>query len=157
MNKENKIDAIANRGPAYIERYVRKSIDIADRLYILMQEREMSQKDLAKALQKSPSEINKWLSGQHNFTVKTMAAIEEVLQTNLFTIPCGKRQLNYYPEQGWAEELARMIENGEMVKVKLPTGLEWNVLDQKKNSNPLPKKSTPTNPTEVGAVFAFAA
>ena len=157
MNKENKIDAIANRGPAYTKRYVRKSIDIADRLFILMQEKEMSQKDLAKALKKSPSEINKWLSGQHNFTVKTMAAIEEVLQSNLFSIPCGKRQMKYYPEQGWAEELARMIENGEMIKVKLPSGLEWNVLDHKKNSNPLPKKSTPTQPSTEGAVFAIAA
>ena len=39
--------------------------------------------DLAKALNKRPSEITKWLSGTHNFNVSTLFDIENVLRINI--------------------------------------------------------------------------
>lgn len=39
--------------------------------------------DFAKALNKQPSEITKWLSGTHNFNTDTLFDIEEVLETKL--------------------------------------------------------------------------
>jgi hypothetical protein len=44
------------------------------------------QKDFAKAMSKTPSEISKWLSGTHNFTADTLFDIEWVLEINLFQI-----------------------------------------------------------------------
>jgi ribosome-binding protein aMBF1 (putative translation factor) len=40
-------------------------------------------KDLAKALGKKPSEISKYLSGTHNFTIDTLSDLEEVLNIKL--------------------------------------------------------------------------
>lgn len=42
--------------------------------------------DFAKEMKKSPSEISKWLSGTHNFTVDTLSDIECVLQIQLLNI-----------------------------------------------------------------------
>jgi len=39
--------------------------------------------DLAKALNKRPSEISRWLSGTHNFSLKTLHDIDEILNIGL--------------------------------------------------------------------------
>lgn len=39
----------------------------------------MDQKDLARLMRKNESEISKWLSGTHNFTLRTIASISEAL------------------------------------------------------------------------------
>ena len=157
MNNKQKISKITSKAPAYTRRYVRKSIDISDRIFLLMEELDLSQKDLAKALGKSPSEINKWLGGQHNFTIKTLAAIEEILNTNLVVVPGGKRQLKYYPEAGMAHELVRIIENGEVADLKFLADLEWVILDQKKKSNPIPRKTEPPKDKPSGELHFMVA
>jgi len=43
-------------------------------------------KDLAEALGKKPSEISKYLSGTHNFTIDTLADLEEVLGIQLLNL-----------------------------------------------------------------------
>jgi ribosome-binding protein aMBF1 (putative translation factor) len=43
-------------------------------------------KDLAKALGKKPSEISKYLSGTHNFTIDTLSDLEEVLGIQLLNL-----------------------------------------------------------------------
>lgn len=40
-----------------------------------MQERGLSKKQLADAIGKRPSEITRWLSGEHNFTISTLAML----------------------------------------------------------------------------------
>ena len=45
--------------------------------------RDMNKSEFAKSLNKSPSEISKWLSGTHNFTVETLYEIEQALNINL--------------------------------------------------------------------------
>jgi len=42
--------------------------------------------ELAKALNKRPSEISKWLSGTHNFTVDTLWDIEKALNVKLVNL-----------------------------------------------------------------------
>lgn len=42
---------------------------------------------LAEAMNKNPSEITKWLSGTHNFTLETLCLIESYLDVTLFVIP----------------------------------------------------------------------
>lgn len=51
------------------------SFAISDRIVFLMEEKGLSKKGLADALGKRPSEVTKWLSGQHNFTVSTLAML----------------------------------------------------------------------------------
>ena len=53
----------------------RLSFQISNRLDFLMKEKGLSKKQLADALGKRPSEITRWLSGEHNFTISTLAML----------------------------------------------------------------------------------
>ncbi|GAB4039234.1 helix-turn-helix domain-containing protein [Spirosoma gilvum] len=69
------------------ERLVNKLLDISERVHFLLKEKGMSQKDLAVTLNKSESEISKWLSGSHNFELKTIIRIESALKEEVVIIP----------------------------------------------------------------------
>jgi transcriptional regulator with XRE-family HTH domain len=49
------------------------------RINELIKAKGYTQKDLAEKLNKRPSEINKWLKGNHNLTLKTIAKLEAQL------------------------------------------------------------------------------
>lgn len=51
------------------------SFAISNEIYRLMQERGLTKKQFADALGKKPSEVTKWLSGQHNFTIRTISML----------------------------------------------------------------------------------
>ncbi|RAJ93253.1 helix-turn-helix protein [Larkinella arboricola] len=80
-------DRIAARTPAQTRRTVAKMLDVADRIHDILQQKGMSQKDLAVALRKSESEISKWLSGTHNLELKTIIRIEEALGEEILVVP----------------------------------------------------------------------
>lgn len=61
--------------PDDIQREVDLEFAISFRINDLMQQRGLSKLEFAKALGKRPSEITKWLSGQHNFTLRTIALL----------------------------------------------------------------------------------
>ena len=44
-----------------------------------MERKNINQNTLAKMLGKTPSEISKWLSGTHNFTLKSIQKLESIL------------------------------------------------------------------------------
>lgn len=69
------------------ERYIRISMDLAAQISAHLKDKGWNQAKFAKKLKKEESEISKWLSGTHNFTVKTLALIESVLDKDLFIIP----------------------------------------------------------------------
>ena len=54
---------------------VRLSFQITNRHDFLMKEKGLSKKQLADAIGKRPSEITRWLSGEHNFTISTLAML----------------------------------------------------------------------------------
>lgn len=61
--------------PEDIKAEVALSFAISDRIDFLMQQRGLTKKQFADALGRRPSEITKWLSGQHNFTIATLAML----------------------------------------------------------------------------------
>ncbi len=67
--------------------YIRKMGDITVRIHQLMEKKNISQKDLAGLLKKQPSEICKWLSGEHNLTIKSLIKLEAELGADIFTVP----------------------------------------------------------------------
>lgn len=66
-----------------IEKFVNKSVEISDRIEEILKKKNISQRELADKLGKSESEISKWLSGTHNFTIKSIAKIESVLEDEI--------------------------------------------------------------------------
>ena len=59
---------------------------ISDKIYELMQERGLSKKQFADAIGRRPSEITKWLSGQHNFTISTLAMLSVFFGKPIITV-----------------------------------------------------------------------
>lgn len=78
---------ILNNIPPEIEEEVRLSMEISLRIQDLMRQQGMTQSDLARSLKKSPAEINRWLSGTHTFTTKTIAKLQCVFKKSIINIP----------------------------------------------------------------------
>ena len=55
------------------------SVSIANRIYEILEAKGMTQKDLAKRLGKTETEVSRWLSGTHNLTLSTICKISAAL------------------------------------------------------------------------------
>ncbi len=64
--------------PEY-EALVNLSVEISDRIEERLKAKGITQKEFAEQLGKSESEVSKWMSGMHNFTLKSIVKIETVL------------------------------------------------------------------------------
>lgn len=62
------------------------SFGIAERIIEILKKNNLTQKDLARKLHKRESEISKWLTGRHNFTMQTIAKVETALGCKLIDI-----------------------------------------------------------------------
>jgi len=97
-----KLEKLLNKHPE-TEKFVTKSMDIADQISQFLVEKNWTQKEFARRMGKQESEISKWLSGQHNFTIKTITNIETVFGKNLIWIP------QYLAEYVSVEDLTRIL------------------------------------------------
>ncbi len=73
--------------PNYSRKFIKNSFSIIERIHHLLQQKNMSQKDLAQKLSKTESEISKILSPGHNMTLKTISKIEDALDEKIIMIP----------------------------------------------------------------------
>ncbi|HZH71456.1 MAG TPA: helix-turn-helix transcriptional regulator [Mariniphaga sp.] len=67
--------------------FVKKNLAISEQVDVLRKEKGWSQKELAKNLGKTESEISRMLSGLHNITLKSVAKLEAVLDADIITTP----------------------------------------------------------------------
>lgn len=61
--------------PPEVSMEVELQMAVSNRIYDLMTAKGLSKAEFARAIGKRPCEITKWLSGQHNFTLKTLALL----------------------------------------------------------------------------------
>ncbi len=66
---------IFNEIPLAKREETRLSFAISNRLDALMKEKGLNRKQLADAVGKRPNEVTRWLSGEHNFTLATLAML----------------------------------------------------------------------------------
>jgi len=59
---------------------------IAAKIDAMMKQKEITKSQLAKMTGRRPSEVTKWLGGNHNFTCRTIALISSALGTNLVKV-----------------------------------------------------------------------
>ena len=78
---------ILDETPKEVHIFVRKYGDIVVRINQLLREKGFTQKQLADQMQKTPSEISKWLSGDHNFTLRSIAKLEAELGAEIIYVP----------------------------------------------------------------------
>lgn len=72
--------------PPQVQNQVDLCFDISDKIYSLMINRGLTKKQLADAMGRRPSEITKWLSGQHNFTVATLSKLSTFFGQPIVTV-----------------------------------------------------------------------
>lgn len=79
MKKNSLFDqCVANVAPEVMKE-VSLNVDIANRIYDLLKEKKMTQREFAALMGKRESEISRWLTGSHGFTTTTLAKIAAVL------------------------------------------------------------------------------
>jgi transcriptional regulator with XRE-family HTH domain len=77
---------------------------IAKKIDNKLKELNLSRSDLAKMMDVSPSEVTKWLKGDHNFTIKTLFKLEEKLGIRLIIVDDVMKISNvpnFLYEKGW--------------------------------------------------------
>ncbi len=72
-----------------IDKFVDTSFDLSDRIHEILESKGLTQKDLAEMLGKKESQVSKWMTGTHNFTIKTLALLEVKLGASIFQITSG--------------------------------------------------------------------
>lgn len=87
MTNNTLFDAILQETPAEVAQFGDKSMDIAHQIAAILKAKGWSQKKLADALGKKESEISKWLTGTHNFTLRSIAKMEAILKEDIIVAP----------------------------------------------------------------------
>lgn len=78
---------IIDKTPEETKIFVELYTEIVLRINHLLKKKKYSQKNLADQLGKRPSEINKWLISEHNFTIKSLAKLQVELGEPIINIP----------------------------------------------------------------------
>ena len=72
--------------PKHLGRKVDLSFDIAKRIHDILERKCWSQADFAKVAGKRQDVVRKWMSGQYNFSLRTVAFIESVLGESILSV-----------------------------------------------------------------------
>ena len=72
--------------PTKIHMEVDMEMAVSNRIYELMTQRGLSKAEFARLIGKRPCEITKWLSGQHNFTLATLAMLSSFFGQPIITV-----------------------------------------------------------------------
>jgi len=86
---------ILDNTPKDVDIFVDWYADLVVRINQLLRENNISKKKLAEKMDKKPSEISKWLSGEHNFTLRSLAKLSVELGEPLLEVPKKKTQTEF--------------------------------------------------------------
>ena len=78
---------ILDRTPEETNVFVGLYGDIVVRVHQLMKKKKLSQNKLAEKMGKKPSELSKWLSGNHNLTLRSIAKLQAELGESVIEVP----------------------------------------------------------------------
>lgn len=97
MAKINPImQSIREATPPEIRRRVDLSVQIANRVYELLEKKNLSQKELARRLGKTETEVSRWLSGTHNLTLASIAKLSIALDDDIVVTTTSKNNVRPY-------------------------------------------------------------
>lgn len=75
-----------NEIPDDVKKEVDWSFAIADKIEKVLNERNINHKEWASQIGKTEAEISRWVSGTHNFTLRTLAKISVALGEDLIKL-----------------------------------------------------------------------
>ena len=83
---KNKYMDMVRQVPDEIKEEINLTFAISNKIDVLMRERGLSKKQFADQIGRRPSEITRWLSGQHNFTVSTLAMLSAFFGKSIISV-----------------------------------------------------------------------
>lgn len=93
--RSKTVDRLLKNTPKEVEIFVDWYADIVVRINQLLSENKITKKELAENMYKNPSEISKWLGGEHNFTLRSLAKLSAELGEPLLEVPKRKSQTTF--------------------------------------------------------------
>lgn len=117
MKKNQRLEERRRSIPKEIDIYVTISFDIVDRIHEILRAKNLDQKDLSVLLDKQESEISKWMTGTHNFTLKTLARIEDVLGSPIIKVINKEKVKEIQPVLFLIDKKYAQINQGENILV----------------------------------------
>jgi transcriptional regulator with XRE-family HTH domain len=81
------LERILKETPKEVKIFIDLYTDLVVRVNQILGEKGISKKELAQRLEKNPSEISKWLNGEHNFTLRSIAKLQAELGEPLLVVP----------------------------------------------------------------------
>ncbi len=131
--RSNTVDRLLKSTPKDIEIFVDWYADLVVRINQILRENNISKKELAERMDKRPSEISKWLNGEHNFTLRSLAKLSAELGEPLMEVPKRKPYATFiggYSRSVYTYVVYKKIEPAKSSKV-----IEWQ--QQANELNPL--------------------
>lgn len=86
-----------------------KYADLVVRINQILREKGYNQKSLAQKLDKQPSEIHKWLNGDHNFTLKSICKLEAELGEPLLIVASASIERKYFEKDDDTQDLLHQV------------------------------------------------
>lgn len=87
MKKESDgLQNLLEKIPLELQLQTKMSVAIANRIEALMRKNGLTKKQFAEAIGRRPSEITKWLSGEHNFTIATLTRLSAYFGESIITV-----------------------------------------------------------------------
>ena len=89
--RTNKImDQIREDISPVMKKQMDMCVAIANRVYAILDEKGMTQKEFARLMGKTETEVSRWLSGTHNLTIATICKISAALNEEIIIVaPCS--------------------------------------------------------------------
>ena len=84
---------------------LRKQAIAAEQIKKALEDRGLSNKQFAELMGRNPSEVSKWLSGKHNFTIALLQEISEVLKSDITGVDNLQSLVNGYENNSYANML----------------------------------------------------
>ena len=85
--KTNKImDEIRSTISPEMKMQMELTVAIANRIYNILETKGMSQKEFARMMGKTETEVSRWLSGTHNLTIATICKISAALNEDVIRV-----------------------------------------------------------------------
>lgn len=128
--RSKTVDRLLNSTPKDIEIFVDLYADLVVRINQLLREKGISKKELAEKLEKKPSEISKWLGGEHNFTLRSLAKLSAELGEPLLEVPKKKASSRFI--SGYSRSVHTFVVHKKREAPKKSKIIQWQ---QAKESN----------------------
>jgi len=132
--RSKTVDRLLKSTPKDVKIFVDLHADLVVRINQLLREKGITKKVLAEKMDKKPSEISKWLNGEHNFTLRSLAKLSAELGEPLLQVPAPKARTEFV-EDGYICRVHTFVSYSKM-ETKT-TDKTWQIPVESKHINTL--------------------